>query len=43
MDNNIYLQTGMTIVDAAFETFFILFQKMHERFQGKEVVEVTNS
>ena len=23
--------------------FFIIFQKMHERFQGREVVEVTNS
>jgi hypothetical protein len=23
--------------------FFIVFQKMHEKFQGKEVVEVTNS
>jgi multidrug efflux pump subunit AcrB len=23
--------------------FFIIFQKMHERFQGKEVVEVANS
>jgi HAE1 family hydrophobic/amphiphilic exporter-1 len=23
--------------------FFIIFQKMHEKFQGKEVVEVANS